>query len=68
MYEVIDSFIIKDKYELSDTDIDHEASCSAARRAELLGYRNFSVRRANVPVYSENEFRCYTFEIYKLQG
>lgn len=60
----LDTFILKDKFGLSMTEIEQEAMASAHRRSEIMGWTDIFINLASTPVTIENEYRCFPFEIW----
>jgi len=59
----LDTFVLRDKYLLSESQIFTEAQASAARRAEQMGWSEVSVNRTTDAVLKDGEFICYTFDV-----
>ncbi len=59
----LDSFVIKDKYGLTELQVFEEAQASAIRRSEMMGWTDISVVRNSDATFTEGEFTCYTFDL-----
>jgi hypothetical protein len=64
MHIRLDSFVLRDKFGLSQEAINQEAKACAIRRSETRGWVDVSARPASVPVSLDGEYKCYTFEIW----
>lgn len=60
----LDTFILRDKFNLSMNQIEKEAFLSAKRRSEIMGWIDISVKQTPNPITIEGEFKCYSFEIW----
>ncbi|MCB0363113.1 MAG: hypothetical protein KDD35_10340 [Bdellovibrionales bacterium] len=63
----LDTFNLRDKYQLSSERIIEEAQASAIRRAEVMGWIDVTVRPSDVQVTSDGEYKCYSFEIWGVE-
>lgn len=63
----LDTFRLRDKYELPNGRINEEAQASAVRRAEVMGWTDVTVRPSDSPVSIEGEYKCYSFEIWGVE-
>ena len=60
----LDTFILKDEFNLPEAELLKQAQASAFRRAEMSGWVDVSVARAAAPVSNEGSLRCFSFDIF----
>ena len=64
MTKKLDTFILGDKFGLSEEEIFEQAQLSAYRQAEMMGWTEVSVQRTSDAPFKEGEFTCYTFNLF----
>ncbi len=60
----LQTFILKDKHQLSTQDVLVEAQLSALRRAEMMCWTDVELVYSSVIPMIKGEFACYSFDIW----
>ena len=68
MAKKLDTFIFRDRFELAPEAVSEEAHASAVRRSEVMGWVDISIRPSSSPVTIDGEYKCYSFDIWGIEG
>jgi hypothetical protein len=60
----LDSFTLRDKFNLPQAEIVREARVASERRATIAGWNVSEVLPSTTPPTEEGEYICYEFDIY----
>ncbi len=60
----LDSFRLRDRFNLSDNEIVDEAQVAALRRAEIAGWSEVEAVKTSISPETEGEYIYYRFELY----
>ena len=60
----LDSFRLRDQFNLGESEIIKEAQVAALRRAEIVGWSDVEAVRTSTPPEKEGEYTCYRFDLY----
>ncbi|MDB5037777.1 MAG: hypothetical protein JWQ35_1305 [Bacteriovoracaceae bacterium] len=64
----LDTFILRDKFNLSAEALTQEAQASAVRRSEIMGWTDVSIRPLDAPVTIDGEYKCFSFEVWGVES
>ena len=60
----LQTFILKDKHQLSAQDVLAEAQLSSLRQAEMMAWTDVELIYNSVTPTMQGEYACYTFDIW----